>query len=118
MAPDCKSGDLTSTQVRILPYPIANWKRKGAARLTSGFFLIPLNEDCGCSSIGRALAFQASCWEFEPPHPLCRALHAAVAQWQSAALVRRRAWVRPPAAAFLETGPDAHPRPGTRRETR
>ena len=25
---------------------------------------------CGCSSIGRALAFQANCCEFEPRHPL------------------------------------------------
>src|SRR5579871_5453156 len=79
MAPDCKSGELSSTQVRILLCPLtvsyngacggsaADVKQLAWDTLAS---LGPGSIGRGCSSIGRAVAFQATCWRFEPAHPL------------------------------------------------
>jgi hypothetical protein len=73
--------------------------------------------NCGSSSIGRALAFQARCREFEPRLPLynrsekrnevsfislerLQLLQAVVAQGQSTSLVRKRSWVQFPSTAL------------------
>jgi hypothetical protein len=66
MAPDCKSGEVTSTQVRILLCPyLQTWMNEQKRRKEISLL-------CGCSSIGRASAFQADCYGFNSRHPLSR----------------------------------------------
>jgi hypothetical protein len=72
MAPDCKSGEVSSTQVRILLCPNVVSVDEKARRGCEGF------DRRGCSSIGRAVAFQATCWEFESPRPLSKTRLAAI----------------------------------------